>query len=117
MSEHPLSDGTATTSWALNPWRPMTQPLDLKHIGKLGEELNECAAAASRCVIQGIDESEPVTGKVNRDWLEDEIADVRANSELVIEHFGLDVAKIAERSERKKKHLRAWHAMADEPVS
>lgn len=94
---------------AADPWQPITSKADLKRLGKFGEELNECGAAVSRSIIQGVDEAEPVTGKLNRLWLEDEIADVRANSELVIEHFGLDEARIAARAERKKLHLQQWH--------
>lgn len=95
-----------------NPWHPIDDKVDLKHLGKLGEELNECGSAVSRCIIQGVDESEPVTGKINRVWLEEEIADVRANSELCIERFALDEARIAARAERKKAHLRQWHGLA-----
>jgi NTP pyrophosphatase (non-canonical NTP hydrolase) len=101
----------ASTSWALNPWRPMTIALDLKHLGKLAEETNELGAAISRCIIQGIDECEPVTRKPNREWLQDEIADVLANIELVATHFGLDANAIRTRAERKKAHLRGWHSM------
>lgn len=96
----------------MNPWRPMRDPLDLKHLGKLGEELNEAGAAVARCIIQGIDEAEPVTGKVNREWLEDEIADVMANIRLVANHFGLDKGRMLARSERKEEQLGEWHAMA-----
>lgn len=99
------------TSWALNPWHPMQRPIDLKHLGKLGEEANELGAAINRCIIQGIDEREPITHKLNRDWLQDEIADVLANIELVREHFGLDAVSIRVRAERKKIHLRGWHSM------
>lgn len=51
----------------LNPWHPMTDAINLAHLGKLAEELNECGAAVARCIIQGIDGSEPVTGKPNRE--------------------------------------------------
>jgi hypothetical protein len=95
-----------------SPWHPMSDPVDLKHLGKLGEELGEGSAAVSRCVIQGIDEAEPVTGRVNRTWLEDELADIMANTELCVEHFGLDIKRMRDRAERKKSHLRAWHRMA-----
>lgn len=98
---------------APNPWLPMRDPIALKHLGKLAEELAEAGAATARCIIQGIDEREPVTGKPNREWLEDEIADVLANAQLVMDHFGLDMQRIHARAERKKVHLRAWHAMAD----
>ena len=92
-------------------YHPMTREIDLKHLGKLVEELCECTAAVSRCIIQGIDESEPVTGKLNREWLEDECADVLANIQLVIEHFRLNPAAMAKRTIAKKTHLRKWHEM------
>lgn len=98
----------------LNPWHPTTRPIDLKHLGKFGEELNECGSAVSRCIIQGIDEREPVTGKSNREWLEDEIADVTANMALVSEHFDLDHERIFKRVMRKMEQLRAWHSMLEE---
>lgn len=97
---------------APNPWHPESDPVALKHLGKLGEEAAELGAAVSRCIIQGIDEREPVTGKLNREWLEDEIADVLANAELVSLHFGLDGDRMMARKLRKMGHLRAWHALA-----
>lgn len=96
----------------MNPWHPITNKVDLKHLGKLGEELGECSAAVSRCIIQGIDAAEPVTGKVNRDWLEDEIADVLANIALVMSRMKLDRIKVEKRAEAKAKQLRTWHRMA-----
>ncbi|WP_316234631.1 hypothetical protein [Bradyrhizobium sp. SZCCHNR1020] len=95
----------------------MRRPIDLKHLGKLAEELNECGSAVARCLIQGIHEREPVTGKLNRDWLEEEIADVLANIRLVQDHFNLDVHRIAERRQNKMAHLRAWHAMLDDEAA
>lgn len=96
-----------------NPWQPMTDPLDLAVLGKFGEELGECVAAKERCGIQGIDEREPVTGKLNREWLEDEIADIIATSTLARIHFNLDNARIIVRAEKKIAHLRAWHSMLE----
>lgn len=101
-----------TTNGTVNPWHPMSDPVDLKHLGKLGEELNECGAAASRCIIQGIDGREPVTGKPNALWLLEEIADVQANIELVVKRFGLDEAQIRTRILRKKLLLEQWHKLA-----
>lgn len=102
-----------------SPWHPIKDAVDLKHLGKLGEELTELAAAASkcgaavcRCIIQGVEESEPVTGKLNRHWLEDEIADVEANIRLVVGRFDLDRERMHQRMERKIAHLRQWHGMA-----
>lgn len=95
-----------------SPWHPMTSPIDLKTLGKFTEELGECIAAASRCMIQGIDEAEPVTGKINREWLEDEIADVYAGLSLTVDRFGLNTARIRARMFRKIEHLKQWHIMA-----
>jgi len=95
-----------------NPWHPITDTIDLKHLGKLGEECNELGSAVSRCIIQGVDEAEPVTGKLNRDWLEDEIADVEANIELVKRRFDLDRDRIFRRRIKKMLFLGKWHALA-----
>lgn len=96
----------------VNPWHPMSNARDVKHLGKLGEELNECGAAVMRCLIQGIEEPHPVTGKVNREWLEDEIADVEANIALVKCRFNLDGRRITQRAEDKAAQLMLWHDMA-----
>jgi hypothetical protein len=90
----------------------MSDPVDIKTLGKFGEELGECASAAMRCLIQGIDEVDPETGYPNREWLEDEIADVQAGAELTIERFNLDQERIDKRKAFKKKFLKAWHAGA-----
>lgn len=95
----------------ISPWVPMTDPTDLKTLGKFNEELGECSSAASRCLIQGIDECEPVTGKPNRRWLQEEIADVMAGIVLSIERFELDEEFIVNRAEKKVEQLRTWHAM------
>lgn len=102
-----MSDGYLRYS---NPWHPMNDPVDLKHMGKLIEELNECSSAAARCLIQGINESEPETGEINKAWLEKEIADVKANIQLVCERFDLIISQA--RIDGKLKHLRNWHKMA-----
>lgn len=93
-----------------NPWHPMNNPVDLKTIGKLLEELGEAVSAAARCMIQGIDEAEPVTGKINRKWLEDEFADLEANMKLTKDRFNLIVDQT--RVEKKLYHLSQWHNLA-----
>lgn len=103
---------TDATNPRMNPWHPMTDPVDLKTTGKLLEELGECTSAVARCQIQGIDEAEPVTGKVNRVWLEEEIADVLAGIHLTIDRFNLDIGKIQARRVRKITQLKSWHSMA-----
>ncbi len=110
----------------VNPWHPMTSTIDLKHIGKCGEELAEsgealaigaaamcrAGAAVSRCIIQGVMDHEPVTGKLNKTWLEEEFADVEGNIELCKQRFDLDRTAIEERKQRKMAKLVVWHRMA-----
>lgn len=96
-----------------SPWHPMTGPaIDLKHLEKLGEECCELGQVIFRCLMQGLDECEPVTKKPNRQWLIEEIADVMANIDLVTAHFQLDVVKAFQRSQMKKRHLKTWHEQA-----
>lgn len=107
------------TAEQLNPWHPITDSVDLKHLGKLLEEINEqievlgkLGKIVARTIIQGIDGINPEDQKVNKRWLEEEIADVQGNSELVIERFGLDAEFIRQRADNKKMRLRTWHEMA-----
>lgn len=94
-----------------NDWLPITDIQALKRLGKLAEESGELTAACSRCIIQGIDEREPTTGKLNREWLEDEIADVLTNIDIAVEYFGLDRSLIHSRMQRKRKQLEYWHGL------
>lgn len=99
---------------ALNPWQPERDAVALAVLGKFSEELGEAVAIVSRCIIQGIGESEPVTGKPNADALENEIGDVLAGCAIVIAHFGLRQATIDRRIDRKTAHLKAWHRMIND---
>jgi len=101
---------------ALNPWQPMTRPIDIAQLGKLAEECNELGSAIARCLIQGIDEREPETGKLNREWLEDEIADVTAKIAQVTEFYALNNERIFRRVIAKMRGLETWHAMLGDPV-
>lgn len=93
------------------PWQPMKSKKGLKVLGKLAEEAGELIAAVSRCVIQGPLGTEPVSKKMNKHWLEDEIADVLAGVELTINHFKLNREYIEGRKQKKIQHLRVWHRM------
>jgi NTP pyrophosphatase (non-canonical NTP hydrolase) len=95
------------------PWRPEVDPIAIAALGKLLEELGEAAAIVARCLIQGIGEAEPVTGKANADALEEELADVAAAAEIAILHFGLRPRRIRERIDRKVQHLRGWHRLLE----
>lgn len=99
------------TDKPLNPWVPERDPLALAVLGKLAEELGEASQMVARCIIQGIGESEPVTGKPNRHALEDEIADILATTTMAVEHFGLDLPRISDRRFKKIQHLTRWHGL------
>ena len=96
------------TDSAPSNWQPITNKHDLAVLGKLGEEANELGAAISRCIIQGIDEKEPITGKINKQWLEEEISDVYALAFLAIKRLNLDNLAITDRSARKIDHKEKW---------
>lgn len=91
-----------------SPWQPETRQYELAVLGKLAEEGSEVATAAVRCIIQGIDECEPVTGKSNREWLEDEIADIRAQCELATVALGLNRDRINMRRWDKPEYTGTW---------
>lgn len=91
-----------------SPWQPETSQHKLAVLGKLAEEGTEVATAAVRCIIQGIDEREPVTGKLNREWLEDEIADVLAQIERATHELDLDSERILHRANTKYTYTRKW---------
>jgi len=109
LAAHGLTEGDLRPA-AMNPWHPMTDPVDLKTAGKALEELGECTAALSRCLIQGMDGVNPDGGQVNRQWLENEMDDVRAQLFLLTERFKL--RSDANRIDRKIKNCRDWHKMA-----
>lgn len=103
-----MVDGT-DKPMAPRPWRPETDPIRLAVLGKTLEEMGESVSSIARCVIQGITRFHPETGKPNKRWLEEEIADVLAGYEIMIEEFTLDRDFIAVRKGVKMAHKRAWH--------
>lgn len=98
----------------LSPWQPEQDKVRLALFGKHMEELNECGAITARCLIQGIDEHEPVTNESNRENLENEIADVMATSHLIVLRFALDKSRMDARMWAKARHLGGWHHMLED---
>ena len=85
----------------------------LRRLGKLGEELGELQAVASRCIIQRIEQIDPSSGKVNRQRFEDEIADVLAQVALTIRVFDLDYGYILLRQVEKERQMKEWEDLMD----
>lgn len=90
-------------SWAR---RVVDEPL-----ADLAIHLGQAGAAAARCLIQGIDEAEPSTGEVNREWLTNGLDNLRGALLAAIGSLGMSVAAIDERVARKREFLLRWHAM------
>lgn len=91
-------------------WVPMVDPYELGLMTKLGEEAGELGSAASRCMAQGLDEAHPETGKINRHWLEDEIADIYSKFDEVVVGLGLDIERIQKGRKAKFEFHRTWFA-------
>jgi hypothetical protein len=98
----------------INPWKPEPDVLIHQALGKAGEEAGELAAILFRCVIQGLDESDPGTGRWNRKALFDEIADVLAATQWLREIVGdeLDQSRV----DRKLAGFRRWQAMLEADI-
>jgi len=94
------------------PWHPITNTVALKTLGKLGEEAGELSTIICRAIIQGLNGIDPRTGKTNFVLIQEEMADVIANMQLVGELIGADDVSIHERAEYKIGKLRTWHRMA-----
>jgi len=106
-----LGKMTVGDDTAPNPWQPITDPVDLAVLGKSVEELGEAVSALGRAIIQGMDGADPGTGKLNRDAVRNELADVAAATSKIVERFSLDVEAMRPRVERKRRHLGSWFAM------
>ena len=99
----------------MNKWTPTTDLLELRRLGKLGEELGEAASVAARCIIQGIDATDPASGKINRERLENELADVQAQIGCTVLAFALDQDRMAMRTAEKMRQMAEWEALFSAP--
>ncbi len=95
---------------SMSKWQHTTDPLHIRRLGKTGEELAELAAVVSRCLIQGLDEIDPSSGKTNRQRFIDETADVRAQLNCNDRAFGLPLAEIAARVAKKEAWMAEWES-------
>lgn len=91
---------------APSDWQTERNPLNVAVIGKAGEEACEFGKAAFRAIIQGVDGADPKDGKLNMDALFEELADVRAMTYLMENHFQrhIDPVRVME----KLKHKTEW---------
>lgn len=99
----------------MSKWNVETNPLRLRRLGKLSEELGELQAVVSRCIIQGIDETDPSSLQVNRARLQEEIADVLAQCICTVKTLELNHELIIERSESKQAQMAEWESYFTQP--
>lgn len=89
-------------------WRPESNELVLAALGKQVEECGELIAALGRCICQGVNERHPVTGKPNKQWVEEEMADVRALLAYNVQLLELDPQSILDRLVKKTRYQKSW---------
>lgn len=103
-----MSNQHATT---ISAWMPEKNPVRLAVLGKLIEEAGELSARAARCVIQGLDERDPATGRTNLEELAREMADVLACLETAEAELGASV--LTERVRAKFDGFKKWHGVIE----
>lgn len=98
----------------LHPWIPEKDPVRAACLFKAGEECGELISAVSRCGMQGIEGKDEETGYPNTSWLEDEVADVYAILDWLMNEFDLDRARIRDRFRGKVVHFERWAMLIKE---
>ncbi|MGR9441650.1 hypothetical protein [Rhizobium leguminosarum] len=93
-------------------WKPEPDVLIHQALGKALEEAGELAAILARCLIQGINGSEPKSGKPNRESLWEEIADMEASLQWLREVVNDEFDEA--RADRKLNGFRRWQQMLEE---
>jgi NTP pyrophosphatase (non-canonical NTP hydrolase) len=97
----------------ITPWHVVEDGRALRRLGKTLEELSELSAVVARVIIQGIDERDPSSRKLNRRRLEEELGDVLAQIELLCDHYKLNGGFIVARSEEKVQQMEQWEQLLE----
>ena len=95
----------------ITAWMPETDQHRLAVLGKLAEEANELAGACVRAIIQGIDGTDPASGRTNRDEIGREFGDVVACFQQLEDRIGVSVDHA--RIDRKFDGFNDWHDLID----
>lgn len=98
----------------MSKWNVETDAARIRRFGKQLEELGELSAVTARCIIQGVDEIDPSSGKTNRQRLEEEMADVLAQLELTVRLFDLNQDFIVRRVGIKHAQMVEWEGFFKE---
>lgn len=103
-----MSGQAARPPGQMNPWRPISDPMMQRRLGKTAEELSELLAVIARIGIQGMDEIDPASGKTNRQRFHEETADVIAQINCNFRAFDMSSDEIDERVQMKEAMMTEW---------
>lgn len=92
-------------------WHVEEDKFRKRKLGKSLEELSELSCVLARCLIQGVDEVDPSSGKVNRVRMQEEVADVYAQLNLLVLAFKLNEEEISERIVDKINSMKKWEQL------
>ncbi|MCK3780453.1 hypothetical protein MZK49_27585 [Ensifer sesbaniae] len=94
-------------------WKPETDIVLHQALGKCAEECAELSQALARCLIQGFHEAEPVTHKLNRTHLFEEVADFKAALRWLFDVLDEPFKGESERERRKFDGFKHWQKMLE----
>lgn len=94
-------------------WKPEPDLILHQALGKLAEECAELSQAVARCLIQGYHEAEPVTHKLNRTQIMEEVADVKAAMRWLFDVLDKPFEGESARERRKFDGFKSWQAMLE----
>lgn len=98
----------------ISPWMPERNPLTVAMIGKLGEEASELAQRCFRILIQGLEERDPDSKRLNSEELAREMSDVAACMHVV--HEKLKIYLMLGRRDDKVAGFDRWHKMMERMI-
>ena len=94
-------------------WLPESRTVIHQALGKAAEEAAELSKILSRCLIQGLDASDPKTGIPNRVSLAEELADMDAAIAWLFEVIPMNDEDHNARADRKLDGFRRWQDMLE----
>ena len=100
----------------VSAWHVETDAYRIRRLGKSLEELGELVSVLARCIIQGVDETDPSSGEVNRMRMQKETADVCTQLYLLGESFGLDYPAIDARIAEKRESMVKWEQLLEDEI-
>lgn len=90
-------------------WKPEPDLIIHQALGKACEEANELAKILARCLIQGLDATDPKTGKPNRQAITEEFADLDAAMDWLNKLAGIPTDR--SRTLRKLLGFEEWQGL------